>query len=148
MERQSERGSTLVETAIAVAIAGVVAGAALDATILATHAAGLRPVRDALESELRREMPVALDILKYQGGAIAPAAVATTLPMPAGTPLTAKVSIAVSPDPAGSTRVTLTAEGGDPPQRARLTAALGAQTLVPGTIVTAPGLVPAPTGAP
>jgi len=126
----------------------VVAGAALDATILATRAAGMRPVRDALENEVRREMPVAIDLLKYQGGTIAPATVATTLPMPGGTPLPASVSIAVSPDPSGSFRLTLTAEAGDPTQRARLTATLGAQALVPGTIVTAPALAPAPTGAP
>jgi type II secretory pathway pseudopilin PulG len=148
VELQSERGSTLVETAVAVAIVSVVAGAALDATILATHAAGTRPVRDALESEVRREMPVAIDVLKYQSGAIAPTSVATTLPMPAGTPLSARVSIAVSPDPAGSFRLTLTAEAGDPTQRVQLTATLGAQAPVPGTIVTAPALAPAPTGAP
>jgi hypothetical protein len=148
VERQSEQGSTLVEAAIAVAIATVVAGAALDATIFATRAAGMRPVRDALENEVRREMPVAIDLLKYQGGSIVPASVATTLPMPSGTPLPARVSVAVLPDPAGFFRVTLTAEAGDPPQRARLTATLGAQAPAPGTIVTAPGLAPAPTGAP
>lgn len=148
MERQSERGSTLVETAVAVAIVSVVAGAALDATIVATHAAGTRPVRDALENEVRREMPVAIDVLKYQGGTIAPATVETTLPMPGGTPLSTRVSIAVSPGPAGSFRLTLTAEAGDPAQRARLTATLGNQAPVPGTIVTAPALAPAPTGAP
>lgn len=129
-------------------MAGLVAGAVLDATILATHNAGIRSVREALENELRREMPVALDILKYQGGTLVPTAIATTLPMPAGTPLPARVSIAISPDPSGSFRVIISAEAGDPPQRSRLSATLGAQAPLPGTVVTAPGLAPAPTGAP
>ena len=145
---EPQRGSALVETAIAVAVAGLVAGAVLDAAILATRSAGMRPVRDALESELRREMPIAIDLLKYQGGTIVPAAVVTALPMPAGTPLAARVSISVSPDPSGAIHVTIAASAGEPPQRASLRATIGAQAPLPGSIVTAPGLVPAPTGAP
>ncbi len=145
---EPQRGSALVETAIAVAISGLVAGAVLDATIFATRSAGMRPVREALEDEVRREMAVALDVLKYRGGTIAPAAVATTLPMPAGSPLAARVSITVSPDPSGAVSVTVTAEAGDPAQHATLRATAGAQAPLPGTVVTAPGLVPAPTGAP
>lgn len=145
---EPQRGSALVETAFAVAIAGLVAGAVLDATVLATRSAGMRPIRDALENEVRRELPVALDVLKYQGGTIVPAAIATTLPMPAGSPLAARVSIAVSPDPSGAISVTVTADAGNPAQRATLSATLGAQAPLPGSVVTAPGLVPAPTGAP
>ncbi len=145
---EPQRGSALVETAFAVAIAGLVAGAVLDATVLATRSAGMRPIRDALENEVRRELPVALDVLKYQGGTIVPAAIATTLPMPAGSPLAARVSIAVSPDPSGAISVTVTADAGNPAQRATLSATVGAQAPLPGSVVTAPGLVPAPTGAP
>ncbi|MGB8519492.1 MAG: hypothetical protein WCD38_04955 [Candidatus Tumulicola sp.] len=145
---EPQRGSALVETAIAVAIAGLVAGAVLDATVLATRSAGMRPIRDALENEVRRELPVALDVLKYQGGTIVPAAIATTLPMPAGSPLAARVSITVSPDPSGAISVTVTARAGNPAQHATLSSTVGAQAPLPGTVITAPGLVPAPTGAP
>lgn len=145
---EPQRGSALVETAIAVAVAGLVAGAVLDATILAMRSAGMRPVREALEDEVRREMAVALDVLKYQGGTIVPAAVATTLPMPAGSPLAARVSITLSPDPSGAVSVTVTAAASDPAQHVTLHATAGAQAPLPGTLVTAPGLVPAPTGAP
>ena len=148
MVRESQRGSALVETAVAVAIACLVAGALLNATILATHSAGIRPARETLEAEVRRELPIAVDILKYQGGAVVPAAIATTLPMATGTPLPVNVSIAVAAQPGSSIRVTIAAVGGNPPQRATLNATVGGQAPVPGSVVTAPGLAPAPTGAP
>ncbi|MEO6836387.1 MAG: hypothetical protein ABI231_10845 [Candidatus Tumulicola sp.] len=149
MEHPEQRGSSLIETAIAIAIASLVAGAALGAAIAATHAAGSDPTRDALQSAAQREMLVALDVLKYQGASIVPVTVATTLPMPAGSPLPAELSIATSALPHGAIRVAITAvnlarAGG----RATLTATLSDRAPLPGTVLRAPGLVPAPTGAP
>lgn len=148
MDRDSERGYTIVEAAVAVALATVVGGACLNAAVSAMHAAANRSIREALESEVRREMPVAVDVLKYQGGSIVPTAVQTTLPMPAGTPLPARVTIGVSPDPAGAIRIAITAESVESRQRAEFVTTLGSQAPRPGAVVTAPGLAPAPTGAP
>ena len=149
MGLRSQRGSALVETAVAVAILAVVAGAALNATIFAARSAGIHPERAALQAALQREMPVALDVIKYRGGAIAPATIATTVPMPTGSPLAADLSIAVSPAPDGSVRVGLAAASADDPrEHAELFVTLGAQAPLPGSILQAPGLAPAPTGAP
>lgn len=149
MEPHAQRGSALVETAVATALAAVVAGAVLSASILATHAERRRVVRAALESQLKREMTIALDIVKYRGGDIRPTTVATTLPLPAGTPLPITVSIAVSPGPHDSIAVTLTAAPiAAPRQQAQLSASIGERAPQPGDTIVAPGLVPAPTGAP
>ena len=149
MEIRGQRGSVLAETAVAVAILALVAGAALNAVIATSRFANGRPVRDALMAEVRREMPVALDLLKYSGANVPPATVATTLPMPTGTPLAVNVSLEVSPAPDGSLRVAITAVQRDPPRdRAALAATLGVQAPQPGARISAPGLAPAPTGAP
>jgi hypothetical protein len=69
----------------------------------------MHPARAALQLEVLRQMALALDVLKYRGTRIPPAAVATTLPMPTGSPLAAAVSIAVSPGSHGELRVTIAA---------------------------------------
>lgn len=149
MERRAQRGSALVETAVALAILAIVGGAALNAVIATSRFANGRPVRETLAAEVRREMPVAIDLVKYAGANVPPATVTTALPMPTGTPLAANVTLAVSPAPDGSLRVGITAVQRDAPHdRAALTATLGAQAPQPGATILAPGLVPAPTGAP
>lgn len=149
MERTAQQGSTLVETAVAVAIVTTVAGTALSAAIVAGKSAAMHPLRDALQLEVERQMPLALDVLKYRGTRIRPAAVATTVPMPAGSPLAAAVSIAVSPGSHGELRVTIAASAiARPDERAALQATLDERAPLPGTVVVAPLLAPAPTGAP
>ena len=149
MERSSELGSSLVETAVSLALVAVLAGTALSAALGARHAAAGDPIRDALQSAVRREMPIALDILKYRGTAIAPASIATTLPMPGGSPLPVQLSIDAARIGDGSLRVTITAASSDGvPRRTSLTTPIGDRAPPPGTTERAPGLVPAPTGAP
>jgi type II secretory pathway pseudopilin PulG len=147
VERQ--RGSALIETVVAIAIVSVAGGAILSAIVFATHTSKVSPTRSALESALRREMPLAVDVLKYQGGAIEPATVATTVPMPTGSPLTVRMSIAVSPAPEGSLRIAITASATNgAPDRVELSATLASRAPAPGAMLAAPGLAPAPTGAP
>jgi hypothetical protein len=148
VEREAQRGSSLIETAVAVAIVAIVASTALGATIAVTHAAGGDPVRDALQTAVEREMHVALDVVKYQAGSIAPTVIATTIPMPAGSPLPVQLSIDTSPLPQGAVRVTIAAVAAQSGERADLTAALSDRAPQPGALLRAPGLAPAPTGAP
>jgi hypothetical protein len=109
------------------------------------HGAAGSPVRDALDSALAREMPLARDILKYQGSNVPPAVIATTLPMPSGSPLAARLSIQTSRR-GDAVRVVVQASAVG--VRRSMAATLGAQAPLPGTVVRPSGLVPAPTGAP
>ena len=109
----------------------------------------MHPVRDALQHEVERQITLALDVLKYRGARIRPAAVATTLPMPTGSPLAAAVSVAVSAGSHGELRVRIAASAiAQPDERAALEATLDERAPLPGAVVVAPVLVPAPTGAP
>jgi hypothetical protein len=139
----------LLETAVATAIVATVTGATLGAVANATHAANGDPVRDALQAAATREVRVALDVLKYRGASIAPRAIATSVPLPIGTPFPAQISIAVSPDANGATAVTVTAiASADSAERASVTESLDARAPLPGSQTSAAGLAPAPTGAP
>jgi hypothetical protein len=148
VEHASERGDTLAETAIAVAIAATVCAAVLAAAVSSLHAAVTLPVRSALRQALAREMHVALDVVKYQGASIPPLSLATALPMPAGTPLPAQLSVSTAKLANGAIIVTVTAAAADGSGiRQSLSARLSRQA-PPGAQVVAPGLAPAPTGAP
>jgi hypothetical protein len=149
VERSSELGSSLLETAVSLALVAVLAGTALSAVLGARHAAADDPIRDALQSAVRREMPIALDVLKYRGTSIAPASIATTLPMPGESPLPVQLSIGASRIGDGPLRVTITAaSSGDDRRSTSLTTLIGDRAPPPGSTQRAPGLVPAPTGAP
>jgi hypothetical protein len=124
------------------------AGAMLAATIVATHAAGGSPMRDALQSAVQQEMNVAVDVLKYQGATLTPVAIATSIPMPAGTPLAVTMSLSAVSSPNGSVRVTIDATAANSPDRAKLSADVGSRAPLAGTVLQAPGLAPMPTGAP
>lgn len=110
------------------------------------HGAAGSPVRDTLDAALAREMPLALDVLKYQGSNVPPATIATSLPMPSGSPLAARLSIQTSRLGGDAVRVVVQASAQG--VRRSLAATLGARAPLPGTVVRASGLVPAPTGAP
>ena len=138
----------LLEATVATAIAATVTGATLGAVVNAAHAAAGDPVRDALQAAAARETRVALDVLKYDGASIAPRAIATTIPLPAGTPVPALLSITVASQPNGATTVTVTAALVAGAQRAAVTESLDSRSPLPGTRAQAPGLAPAPTGAP
>jgi type II secretory pathway pseudopilin PulG len=143
---EGQRASTLIEAAVVVAIVSIVVGATLGATIVATHAAGTNTVHDVLQDAAQREMRVAQDVLKYQGSTIGAASVATALPMPTGSPLAARLAIATSTN--GLTQITVTATATTTGEQAVVSTRLRGQAPLPGTQIQAPGLAPAPTGAP
>jgi hypothetical protein len=139
----------LLEAAFAVAIVAILSGATLQAAVTATHAAAGDPIRDALQSQAADESRIALDVLKYAGGTVVPKAVATTIPLPAGTPLPVNIAVATGALPDGAIGVTVTAaDPADPAESASVTTRLESRAPIPGSMQAAPGLVPAPTGAP
>jgi hypothetical protein len=137
---------TLIEATVATAIAATVTAATLGAAANAAHAAAGNPVRDALQATAVREARIALDLLKYRDATLSPQTVATSVPLATGTPMPATISIAVSPDPNGAATVTVTATANG--ERAETTESLDARSPLPGSQAVAPGLAPAPTGAP
>jgi hypothetical protein len=139
----------LLEATVATAIVATVSAATLGAVANAAHAAGGDPVHDALASAATREARVALDVLKYGGATIAPATVATAIPLATGTPLPADVSIGIAAFTNGSATITVTATAsGSSNESASVTESLDSRAPLPGAQSIAPGLAPAPTGAP
>ena len=149
MGKQSERGTSLIETIVAVAIVAIVAGAFLSAETIAARFAGARAIADVLQDASQRELRIALDVLKYRGSNIVPASVATSLPMPTGSPLPVQLSVSSALLTGGAISVTITAAAADGSGRTASTnATLVQRAPLPGTRLRAPLLAPAPTGAP
>jgi prepilin-type N-terminal cleavage/methylation domain-containing protein len=149
VEIRGQRGTSLIETTVALAIVAIVAGATLSAASVGARAAGSDTARSALQAAAQREMCVALDVLKYQGSIISPASVATALPMPAGSPLPATLSVQTAALSGGAISVAVTAATDSfPQQTATLRATVAQQAPLPGTRMRDPVLAPAPTGAP
>ncbi|MBV8654446.1 MAG: hypothetical protein JO160_00280 [Candidatus Eremiobacteraeota bacterium] len=145
----TQRGSALLETTIAVGILAVVAGAALGAGSFAAGSGARMAIRGALQDAAESELRIALDALKYDGTSLAPRTVATTVPLPGASPLPVALSLQTAPQADGSVYVTITAAARtDASQRVTLEATLDRRAPLPGTQLRAPGLVPAPTGAP
>jgi len=145
----SAKVATLLETTIAVGILATVAGGTLGVSAMATRAAAGAAERAALQSAAEREMRVALDVLKYQGGALAPAAVSTSLPLAGASPLPVQMSVQSAVRADGTTSVTIgVVSTSDSTERTILYGTLDRRAPLPGTVLRAPGLVPAPTGAP
>ena len=140
---------TLFETTIAIGILATIAGATLGVSAMATHAAANAAMRSVMQDAAEREMRVALDVLKYQGGTPAPVTIATTLPLPNASPLSVQVSLSSSVSAGGATSVTIgVVSTDDSTQRVAIAGILDRRAPLPGTILRAPDLVPAPTGAP
>jgi type II secretory pathway pseudopilin PulG len=140
---------TLFETTIAIGILATVAGATLGVSAMASHAAANAAMRGVMQDAAEGEMRVALDVLKYQGGALAPASIATTLPLASASPLPVRISVSSSVAPDGATSITVGVVAiGDPTQQIALTGTLDRRAPLPGSILHAPGLAAAPTGAP
>lgn len=149
MELPSQRGNTLAETAVAVAIVAIVAGAAMGATISAVRGVAGDPVSEALQATASRELHVALDVLKYDDAAIAPNSIATSVPLPSGTPLPVQLSLKTAARIDGSLLVSVTASASDGSgKQTTLESVLFHRAVLPGSQIVAPGLAPAPTGAP
>lgn len=146
---REQAGQSLSDVVVAVAIVATVLAAATGASISAMRRFGPDAQRTALEDAAQRELHVAVDILKYQGGAIAPAAVATTVPMPGGSPLPAHLSVTTTSLAGGGVSVSLTATSDlDPSKTVTLSATIAAPAPMPSATLAAPDPAPAPTGAP
>lgn len=140
---------TLFETTIAIGILATVASATLGVSAMATHASARAAMRSVMQDAAESEMRVALDVLKYQGGALAPASIATALPLAGASPLPVRLSLTTSAAPGGATMVSVVViAADDSTQRVTLEGTLDRRAPLPGSVLQAPGLVPAPTGAP
>jgi hypothetical protein len=116
---------------------------------MAAHAAANTAVRSVMQDAAEREMRVALDVLKYEGGSPAPATIATSLPLASASPLPVQLSISSTGTNGGGTSVTIDfVATNDSTQRVTVTGTLDRRAPLPGTTLRAPGLAPAPTGAP
>ncbi len=115
--KHAERGESIVEVVVAVAIVAIATMAVLGATLSATHRFGADPVKAALQSAASRETRLAVDLLKYQGSNIAPASVATTVPLPGSSPLPVTMSITTAPTASGAVSVTVTVSTNGEPQQ-------------------------------
>lgn len=145
-----QRGQALIEAIVATAIVAILLGAALSAIAAANAHFGPDPARAAMDAALQRELRAARNLLKYEGATLEPAAIATSLPLPSGSPLPATLSLqtAALPDGAVEVVVTVVAANGPATVRRSLSATFPPPVPVPGSTVVLPTLVPAPTGAP
>lgn len=145
----SERGQTLVETVVAVALLAIATAAIVGGTIAATRHFGPDPTETAMQEALAREMRIAVDIVKYQQGTIAPNTIATTIPMPSSSPIAVRMSIATAAAPGGGTAVTITASTtSGQTKSATLTTSIASPAPLPYSKVPSGLTVAAPTGAP
>ncbi|HEV7179794.1 MAG TPA: hypothetical protein VGN11_07980 [Candidatus Baltobacteraceae bacterium] len=143
----NERGDSLIEAVVAVALIGIALAAAFSASIAAAHRFGADAGREALQKYVGREMRLAVDVLKYQGGAITPRTIATTVPLAGASPLAAHVSIAVSPLPGSGFTITLSATSDDDATKSATLQAIVAQPApLPSSTVESGLRAPAPIG--
>ena len=136
--RSLERGDSLVEVVIAVAIIAVAAGALGTALIAAEHRFGPDPIESALEATVTREMRIAVDVMKYQGANLPSTSVATTIPLPSGSPLPAHLSATSATATDGSVTIVLQAtDDNDASKSATLSQTIAAPAPLPGARVPA-----------
>lgn len=147
--RNREHGESLVEVCVAVAIVAVTFAAMFGAILAAAHRFGPDSQAIALQHAVENEMRAAVDIAKYQGATLTPNVVATTVPLPSGTPLPAHLALAESALPSGGVFITLTASSdADANERASISATVAVPAPLPSSLVTVPGSAAAPVGAP
>ncbi|MGC8484253.1 MAG: hypothetical protein ACP5O6_01265 [Candidatus Baltobacteraceae bacterium] len=143
-------GFTALETIVA---------AGLIAVVLATVGAGIvrestsfsnAATADTLAAAAREEARIAADAVKYDGSVLSPSSVATTLPMPVGSPISAEISLSTQSLADGAVSVRVRAVGDTAAGQIVRDATLIVERRVPlpGSSVIAPTLVAAPFGAP
>lgn len=145
MRAHSQSGATLLETIVATAIAALAIGAALGVAAPAVRRLAPDARTAALRQLVRRELSTARDLLKYDGSTLEPNAIATDVPIPNATPLTADLRLDVRAV-AGATLVTVTATAVGLTESESAT--IAARAMQPGSTIAPAALVPAPTGAP
>lgn len=140
---RGERGDSIIEVVVAVAIAAIACAALIAGTVAAAHRFGPDAATCALQAAVQREMRIAVDVMKYQGGSIAPATIATSVPLPGGSPAAAHLSIATSTLANGANVITLQATlDADPSKTATLTTTLPPPAPLPSSTIFATGSAP------
>ena len=137
----------MIEATVAVAIFSLLAFALAGAAVIATRGAAHDPAQAALARTAQGEALLAADVLKYDGSHLTPQAVATTVPLPNGSPLPAIVSLSVSRPNAGRVRIRGQASASDG-ERAEVTLEAPPPVPLPGSQLDAPLNAAQPTGAP
>jgi hypothetical protein len=140
----------VTESIVAAAIASIVTIAVLGGAIAANAHFGPNPTQSALQAVVSRELAAAENLAKYQGAALQPAAVQTTVPLPDGSPIPATLSLVVNSAGTGAVQISITATAseGSLTRSATISSELLSPAPLPGTSITLGGLAPAPTGAP
>lgn len=136
--RSNERGEGLVEAVIAAAVASIAVAAVLSALVTATHRFGAAPIQEALRASVQRELRVAADVLKYQGSTIAPVTIATSAPLPGGSPLPIHLSLSTKAVAGGGSSVTISAVADGRSESATLTTTVPAPVPLPSARIVAP----------
>jgi len=136
--RSGERGESLIEVVVAVAIVAIVTGALGAAAIAAFHRFGPDMIQSALEQSVTREMRIAVDVMKYQGASLPPASLATTVPLPSGSPLPVTYTVTSNATADGSVTIVLTAiDADDAGKSATLSQSIAAPAPLPGARIPA-----------
>lgn len=136
MEQSGQRGDSLLEVVVAVAIVALAAGALGAVLIAVGHRFGPDPIQSALEATVIREMRIAVDVMKYQGASVPGTTIATTIPMPSGSPLTAQLSVSSARAADGSVTIVLTASSqNDSTKTATLSQTIPAPAPLPGSLL-------------
>ena len=108
------------------------------ATIAAVHRFGPDPIQSALEASVTREMRIAVDVMKYQGGTLPSGSLATTIPMPSGSPLPVSYAISTT-NASGAVTIVLSAtDSSDSTKNVTLSQTILAPAPLPGARVSAP----------
>jgi hypothetical protein len=136
--RSGERGESLVEVVVAVAIVAIATGGLGAATIAAVHHFGPDPIQSALEASVTQEMRVAVDVMKYQGARLPTTSVATTVPLPSGSPIPVSYVLSGQTNADSSVTIVLSAtDSDDSTKSATLTQTIAAPAPLPGARVPA-----------
>lgn len=145
--RAGERGESLVEVVVAAALAAVTLSAVLTAIAAAAHRFGPDPVAQALQQYVAREMRIAVDLLKYQGTNVPPAAIETTVPLAGRSPLPVHVTLSVVHGTSG-TQLHISAQSDeDAREITTLQTSVAEPAPLPSSTVAAGSPAPAPVGA-
>ncbi len=148
--RVRARGFTALETTIAAGLIAVLF-TAVGSGLVREGAAFQRGVTaDVLAAAAHEELRIAADALKYEGSSLQATDIATTLPMPVGSPMPARISLSIASLPGGSLAIRVRASGrGASGTLAReATLVVERRMPVPGSSITAAAPVAAPFGAP
>jgi hypothetical protein len=142
--RAYERGESLVEAVVVAALASIACASVLTGVIAAAHRFGPDPIEETLRGIAQRELRVAVDVLKYQGGSIVPATIATTAPLPGGSPLPIHLSITTSAMSSGGTSITIDTSADAGNERVTMTTSVARPVPLPSSQIAAPSNGQAP----